>query len=270
MNTEATMRMGEYEDRLIAYIDILGWSQACLSDASSQRLYDVLNVIHRVGDTYNEQERIAQLEREKSGFTRSNWMHLQVQVAVFSDCLAISMPEKFGSSILNAAAGIAKSLLTAGFLCRGGIARGAICHFDNVVFGPALIEAVRLEKQAKLPVILCSTEVVQQVLRELDAANHVCLMNDPCGRFVVDPFFPPVKFSDDVDQSTAIPAMLEFNAIEASFKAAFSAQMDEAALSNWQCAKQLIITSLGRYGPAEQSMISRLECLGDTSRDPIP
>lgn len=42
-------------------------------------------------------------------------------------------------------------LLQLGFLTRGGITIGPVHHRDNIIFGPALIEAVALEKEAHYP-----------------------------------------------------------------------------------------------------------------------
>jgi hypothetical protein len=47
-----------------------------------------------------------------------------------------------------------------GFLVRGGIAFGEIHMAPNVAFGPALIEAVELEKEADTPRVLLSDQAV--------------------------------------------------------------------------------------------------------------
>jgi len=251
----------KYEERLVAFIDILGWSSACKSEQTPQSLHRVITIIHRIGEAYNEAERSRLLAIEKTGHVQVNPMYMQVRVAVFSDCIAISMPEEFGPRILHTAADVARGLLASGFLCRGGIAKGRIYHCDNLIFGPALIRAVELEKSAFLPVILCAQEVVQQVRCEREANKYLCLMSDPCGRAVVDPFFIGQKFDNLIDQEERIPKMLEFDAIEHSFRVAATALLDEKVRAKWQCAKSMLIQSLRQYGPAAQSMISRLEAI---------
>ncbi len=45
-------------------------------------------------------------------------------------------------------------MLQLGFLTRGAVVKGKIYHLDNIVFGPALVRAVALERAAQQPRIL--------------------------------------------------------------------------------------------------------------------
>jgi hypothetical protein len=59
-------------------------------------------------------------------------------------------------------------LLRRGILTRGGIALGQLLHHHNVIFGPALVRAYRLESQLALfPRVIVDAPVLNTVL------NHV-------------------------------------------------------------------------------------------------
>jgi len=50
-------------------------------------------------------------------------------------------------------------LINLGFLCRGGISRGLVYHKDEIIFGPAMISAYRLEQAAVMPRIILHDDV---------------------------------------------------------------------------------------------------------------
>jgi hypothetical protein len=73
-----------------------------------------------------------------------------------------------------------------GILVRGGIAKGQLHHTAKVVFGPALIEAYRLESQiAKFPRIL------------LDRDTHADFKQNNIGHDIDPVFRPEVQLDND-------------------------------------------------------------------------
>jgi hypothetical protein len=60
----------------------------------------------------------------------------------------------FGFRILSSASALCIKLLQLGFLTQGGVTIGPMHHHDNVVLGPAVIEAVALEREAHYPRLL--------------------------------------------------------------------------------------------------------------------
>ena len=82
----------------------------------------------------------------------------------FSDSLVLSAPDDLEGlfNLTHALWMLAREMLGIGVLLRGGISLGLIYHFDRTVFGPALIDAYRLEnKVAIYPHILFSDEVIE-------------------------------------------------------------------------------------------------------------
>jgi hypothetical protein len=112
-------------------------------------------------------------------------MYMAVQAGAFSDHYVLSMPVEFGCQILSAASTLSINLLQLGFLTRGGVTIGKVHHHDNIIFGPALIEAVRLEeKEAQYPRLLCS----DNLLSRLGATKYI--IDDQLGRKIVNVFVP--------------------------------------------------------------------------------
>lgn len=63
-------------------------------------------------------------------------------------------------------------LLKRGILTRGGVALGRLLHHDNVIFGPALVRAYRLESQLALfPRVIVDPPVLESIT--MPAATHV-------------------------------------------------------------------------------------------------
>jgi len=82
-------------------------------------------------------------------------------------------------------------LLRVGFLIRGGVTVGGLYHNDaGVIFGPALIEAVAIEKKACYPRIICGDSLID-FLDQTDYKNNVIIRdlnkkwvaNIACGSF---------------------------------------------------------------------------------------
>lgn len=176
--------MAIYETRVLAFVDILGWSEACQTE--SPLLAEASQVIHRVA-AGSSRHRKDNLSTELPGI-RVNPMFLEVEFGAFSDCFVLSKPASFGTRIFSVAQ-ICRRLLKLGFLTRGGVTVGTVHHKDNVVFGPALIEAVALEKEAIFPRILCSNELLRHC-EKVGPHGMNPIARDHLGRDIVNLFDP--------------------------------------------------------------------------------
>lgn len=150
------IEINHYEERVVAFIDILGFSdlvnQSFNSD-TNETIIDGFNKIKRTLEVIRESFEIRQIYEEIS------W-----DVSLFSDSIIISFPINQRSrvfDILLALIHLTVDLLKDKIVCRGAIVRGFCYHDEKMVFGPAIIEAVRLEKKGTYPRIIVEQHVLQ-------------------------------------------------------------------------------------------------------------
>lgn len=131
-----------YEDRLIAFLDIL----------------DFRGLVNGTVDKNGEDvpDRVAALEAAYETIHR-NWdpddPHTSKQVSIFSDTIVISIKSDEVSGLFWTILEIKHlimALIAQGILVRGALVRGKLLHNEKRVFGPALVEAHLLESKAAL------------------------------------------------------------------------------------------------------------------------
>jgi hypothetical protein len=160
-----TRRRGLFEDRFVAFVDILGFRDIVARMETEPGLFstvrDALKTIDKQAREFRDyraarkQSHEALLASGKVPLTSPPHLHM----TAFSDCYVIS--ETFPAwHVLAGVQALGATLLTHGILCRGAVVRGPAYHRDRVLFGPAVIEAYELESQvAKYPRILVTEEV---------------------------------------------------------------------------------------------------------------
>jgi hypothetical protein len=185
-----------YETRLLMYADILGWEAELVSGGDSARLIEAMECIHHPGKNLNEEyRRVTRRDNSEKGGL-ANLMWLEGQFAAFSDNYVFSTPENHGSRILNYPRHATLCLMHMGFLTRGAIVIGDLVHRDNVIYGPALVEAVRLEQRvADYPRILVTDDVLKFLVGKEYEPKQV--IKDQFGKMVINPF--SLSYADCVD-----------------------------------------------------------------------
>jgi hypothetical protein len=149
-----------YENRIVAFLDILGWKKAVLLKGDESR--DVVKVL---GKTLAQLQGVASHVNSLSKLLpeERKWPGNPVMTQ-FSDSLLISVDDdRHGREALqNALLVLTSNLIGFGFLLRGGVTRGELFHDADggLVFGPALIQAYELEsKVASAPRVILSEEL---------------------------------------------------------------------------------------------------------------
>jgi hypothetical protein len=177
-----------YEDRLVAYVDILGWQDAS-NRLEPGKLIEALNLIHEEPRSFNEAGRRRIVELGKRPDVLINRGYLKIRAAAFSDNIAVSHPKSFGTRIFSIRR-ICLGLLHLGFLTRGGITVGQLYHEDNMIFGPALNRAHEIEsREAVFPRIVCDHALIE--LLEKDPAFEQEVIQDHLdGKHVIN-LYPP-------------------------------------------------------------------------------
>jgi hypothetical protein len=148
-----------YTLRYAAFIDILGFKEIVRKSVNNEQMVqELVKSLHAMG------ERNPHLEKVLGEDFRAH---------TFSD--TILMSEKATASglshLLYQVQELALNLLRSGLLIRGGIAKGLLYHEESVVFGPAFLEAYRLESNvASFPRVVLNKDVFEDVqkYREVD------------------------------------------------------------------------------------------------------
>lgn len=124
------MNVDTYEDRVVAFIDILGFKNL-VREGRVSTILDAMEIIKR---------RIYEIEGVRKA---------QVDISQFSDCLILSAPNDQDGlpHLIHFVSLIASELFLNGIWCRGGITTGQMYHKGSVAFGEALIDAYNLESQ---------------------------------------------------------------------------------------------------------------------------
>jgi len=244
-----------YERRILAYVDIVGWSAACCSADPSvpAQVVSAMDNIHSVASQYSAEmkHRVAE-----SPNALVHPKYAEVQWGAFSDNFVVSMPESFGLRLLIPVAEICRRLLRVGFLTRGAITVGDLYHVDTMVYGPALVQAVELEKEAVYPRLVVSPEA-SDLLDQIDTKESQTLkegfcrqplVSDHLGRTIVNLFAfganidrlnPARPIFDVADEIWGIrPAM----AIIQTEIARLTEQRNEKHLEKWRYMRDVMWT----------------------------
>lgn len=192
----------EYEDRIICFIDILGFKEI------------INNTIDSNGNTI--EERIKILEEAFSrvryflDIDNPNEFSKSKMVTQFSDCVVISFKYSEESEVFYTLLDIQHLLINLvflGMICRGGIVFGKILHTEKMIFGPGLIDAYTLEsKAANYPRIILDESVLKVAARyhahhhtpklELESLKSI-LGRDSDGMYFIDYFASAQSELDD-------------------------------------------------------------------------
>ncbi len=146
-----------YEDRVLAFVDILGWKEAI---TRSEKDPAVLQGLGAALALLREAPRL--------------WEHAQKNPDIalvptatqFSDTLVLSEPSSDGaaSRIAQRVRDYCWRMLLAGYLTRGAITLGRLYHDGSVVVGPALVEAHGLEQKVAIyPRIVLAPKIVEML-----------------------------------------------------------------------------------------------------------
>lgn len=166
----------EYSERLVAFIDILGFSQIISSDFSND--IDYIKFFNK------NLSHVVKILKEEYGKVFS--------IKMFSDCICLSCepdPEKL-EYILSELSFIQLYFSTDNIFIRGGFAKGKHFENENLIYSKGLIRAYELEKTSIYPRILISDDVVELIKKEginqRNDGKFDFLMKSPDGLYFLD------------------------------------------------------------------------------------
>lgn len=148
-----------YENRLVAYIDILGFSKLIVKPESKHSVVPwLINILNAI--KYNE--------GIKDQFGEE--LDVRMEFTAFSDCFVLSsmIPQDPVNTALYRVTLICSLLLKSGLFARGAIVEGQLFHKNNIVFGPGFIEAYNKERKESIyPRIIVSDNLVERYHDEI-------------------------------------------------------------------------------------------------------
>jgi hypothetical protein len=138
-----------YDERYVSFVDILGFSSiVARSENDAVLVGNLSKALHGIN------QRVANARSTELG----------MEATAFSDNVVLSVP---GSAegllyMLQILGDLSMDLLSLNMLFRGAVVKGKLLHTTGAVFGPALIDAYKLETTVSFhPRIMVSGEVYQ-------------------------------------------------------------------------------------------------------------
>jgi hypothetical protein len=183
-NAVAKATVDRYEDRIVAFVDVLGFG--ALVEASGKG--------RRAGKRRIKQitEAVLYSIEELKSLAESYDRPPDIAFTHFSDSFVISCPIKNTKRVTylftHALITVIDEFLRSDLFLRGGVARGQLVHNDKLLFGPAMNRAYELEsKIAKVPRIILDAN-----LPSLDTIGmlDMYVARDNDGFFYIDYFNP--------------------------------------------------------------------------------
>ncbi|MDW3094610.1 MAG: hypothetical protein R8G33_02940 [Gammaproteobacteria bacterium] len=143
-----------YEERYIAFLDILGFSnlvkESLDEKVGTNRIYEIIK-------TFQEQKYFLNEIMPVGGDNP--------RVYMFSDsiCLTVAPTAKGLKRLFDIIFVLNNSLIHNSVLLRGSIVQGRLYEKDSIIFGPGLVEAYEAEsKAAKYPRVLISNSIYKE------------------------------------------------------------------------------------------------------------
>lgn len=135
-----------YEARVVAFLDVLGWSQAI---AASEKSHDTVQQLGIAMAGLNSHAEMNIWQRRHGG--PDGWPG-DPMITHFSDSLLISCrADEHAKFWLEwTLSSVIQQMLFNGFVVRGAVCCGSMLHRESLAYGPALIAAYELERKAAL------------------------------------------------------------------------------------------------------------------------
>ncbi len=152
----------KYQQRIVAFLDVLGWSAAIKQSIKDPMLAQQLGIVLDVAKT---RAQIHEQLKQQAGDSVASVFPEDTQITHFSDCILVSVAatEYARMYIESELATIVSNLLKLGFLVRGAIVQGMLIHKESLAYGPALVQAYALESEiARVPRVILDPALAKQ------------------------------------------------------------------------------------------------------------
>ena len=193
--------MSAYQNRIVAFVDILGFREMVKQTVDSK---DEGSKSKKKTQKKEETKKknFLRLSRDEIGFTGDT------KVTLFSDSIVISIDKANSYGVLAIFSTLKKlqiHLIRDQILLRGGIVHGKLIHDKDILLGPALISAYDLESSSALyPRIVIDPKVLQiyarregEVMKNVRIKHfdyHKTFEKDFDGTYYIDYFSDVVNY----------------------------------------------------------------------------
>ncbi len=158
-----------YSSRIVAFIDILGFSNLVHeSEMDTDKANLLLGVLKDIESFIDKENRLVKFSEE------FNTKNIKIDYTQFSDSIVLSTEIVFPMIydievpnynnlmyICSLISFLQAKYMNDGILMRGGVTWGSIYHENNICFGPAFIRAYQIEsKMAKYPRVVIDPELI--------------------------------------------------------------------------------------------------------------
>lgn len=188
----------EFEERLVAYIDILGFKdkveKAVSSPDDASKLHKALSRI---------------LSVKEDNYASDSFMEMKsmgVEVNTFSDCAVISYPASNPDNLFFLIMDLIHlqlDLACQDVLLRGGLTVGPLYHDENIVYGTAMNNAYLMEsRKAVVPRILVDKKAIEEYRNHFKNDNYSLqdmdslLRKDADGEYCIDMLHQDQELTD--------------------------------------------------------------------------
>ncbi len=156
-----------YKNGYVAFLDILGFSQYASDETNEEHIIKMFEFTNKFCYLFNSSPELPQ-----------NAAFFSDSIVIVSDDIESLIPPIY----------IVESYLwnEMKLLFRGGISYGQYYHNNNVLFGPAVIQAYKLEKQANYSRIIIDNKIIKENFQEFD--NKLSVFYDYDGCACLNPF----------------------------------------------------------------------------------
>ena len=127
-----------YMERIVAFVDILGFGALVSSLSSNPELHGRLHYA------------LTYIKSYRASSHSENSAQSNLEISVFSDSIAISSEPLDAFRVIWSCGWLNAELLQAGILTRGGISIGPTIHKDDVLYGEGMLKAYKLESNAAI------------------------------------------------------------------------------------------------------------------------
>ncbi len=139
------------EEYFCIYLDILGYSKRIENSRGDELKSQLNNFLNYVVSENKYLDDLGKI--------------IEYKIRIFSDNILIALPATKDTVsdfhlVLSHIIDYQKTLIQSNYFIRGGISKGMLYIDDHTIWGPALIEAVKIEKSTVYPFISISKDII--------------------------------------------------------------------------------------------------------------